>query len=308
MEINGIPVEDTYCEAFDGYVMRLLITADNDKLLKKAAYGSTALPSTVVGRTEGGVECWITQEETPDKRRGAIIQIWGNYSKDPTKFLNECSLRIRQGILVIPTTKLFNALPIGEKWDSMHEVGYCGDGYEKVIKKYNREIIEVPIMVGSFEIERYLHYTKGVMGGNIWIMCNSMKSALNSGWKAVDAVNKVKYAVSTFDICSAGSKVGSEAAEKSKDKEIVEKYKAIGPTTNHEYCPTLRGVVKETKVPLDVNSIPEIVMNGVTMDSVREAMKEALVAASAVEGVVRLSAGNYGGDLGRHKIYLKDLI
>jgi len=295
LEFKGIEIEDTYSEAFDGLFSRILITAGNDKLLRKAAFGSTALPSTVLGESEGGIEKWLNEEETPDGRKGAIVQIWANYRRDISKLEYELAKRIRQGILVVPTTRVFNALEAEERIDIMNRVGHCGDGYESVEEKFGREIINIPIMMGGFIIERHLGYAKGVMGGTVWFFCETLDAALEAGDKAVDAVSGVDDAITPFDVCSAGSKVET-------------KYPEIGPTTNHPYCPTLKGKIPDSKVPDGVVSIPEIVINGTTIDVVKEAMRVAIQSAVGVEGVVKISAGNYGGKLGKHKIWLRDLV
>jgi formylmethanofuran--tetrahydromethanopterin N-formyltransferase len=60
-------------------------------------------------------------------------------------------------------------------------------------------------------------------------------------------------------------------------------------------------------VPENVRYIPEIVINGVSMKAVKEAMKAGIEAALNVDGVVRISAGNYAGKLGEFKIYLREL-
>jgi len=49
------------------------------------------------------------------------------------------------------------------------------------------------------------------------------------------------------------------------------------------------------------------VINGVSIEAVKEAMKVGIQSAGNVKGVVKISAGNYGGKLGRHKIYLREL-
>ncbi len=289
-------VEDTYAEAFDGLFSRLLITAKNEKLLEKAAYSSTALPLTVLGESEGGIEKWLSETETPDKRKGAIIQIWVGYRPDALERLEkELGKRIRQGILVVPTTTVFNALDSAEKIDIMNRVGHCGDGYEFIENHYGRDVINIPIMMGEFRIERYLSYAKGVMGGNIWYLCDSIDSALEIGETGLEAIRKVEGVITSFDICSAGSKVET-------------KFPEIGPTTNHPYCPTLKGKIPDSKVPEDVGSIPEIVINGVSLDAVRKAMKVAIDSVVGMKGLVKISAGNYGGKLGKYRIYLKELL
>ena len=132
-------IEDTYCEAFSGLYSRLLITADNKKLLKKAAYNSTALPLTVLGESEGGVEKWLTEDETPDHRLGAIIQIWVLNSKNAPELLErEIGKRLRQGTLVVPTTAVFNATDSNSYIDTMDKIGHCGDGYETVVEHCGR--------------------------------------------------------------------------------------------------------------------------------------------------------------------------
>ncbi len=296
LEINGIPVEDTYCEAFDGLFARMLITAKDRKRLEKAAYGSTALPCTVFGESEAGVERFVSPKETPDGRIGAIIQVWVGYGKNAREKLEyELGKRIRQGILVVPTTRVFNLLDSSEKIDIMYKVGHCGDGYEDIETLYGREMIDIPLMMGGFQIEQMIGYSKGVMGGNVWFLCDSEDSALAAGDASLEAIGKVEGVITAFGICSAGSKVESRFPE-------------IGPTTNHPYCPTLKGKIKDYKVPLDVTSIPEIVINGVDQKAVEEAMKAGMNAAAKIKGVKKLSAGNYGGKLGKHHIYLKELI
>ncbi|MBU2560551.1 formylmethanofuran--tetrahydromethanopterin N-formyltransferase [archaeon] len=287
-------IDDTYAEAFDGLYSRIIITARDEIYLRTAALGATALPSTVVGRTEGGIENWLTPDETPDGRPGVLVQVWGPFKEDPANFEYEYSLRIRQGILVVPTTAIFDAANTEKKLDMMNKVGHCGDGYEETVNLYGRDIIAVPLMMGDFLIERYLGYGKGVMGGNVWFLCESMDVAIEAGEKAVDAILNVQGAITPFGICSAGSKVETN-------------YPEIGPTTNHPYCPTLRGKIEDSKVPEGIVSIPEIVINGTTLAVVKDAMRAAINAAEGVKGVREVSAGNYGGKLGKHKIYLKEL-
>lgn len=294
-------VEDTYSEAFDGLFCRITITAKDETRLKRAAYGSTSLPMVVVGRTEGGVEKWLSPVETPDRRIGAIVQFWGAIDESKAfedslkKLVKEVSYRIRQEILVEPTTRVFNALDSEKKFDVMDTVGHCGDGYEWEEEYIGRKVINIPIMMPGFRIERYLGYGIGVSGGNLWLMCRDEDSALRAGDKALEAIHRVEGVITPFDVCSAGSKPET-------------KYPEIGPTTNHPYVPSLKGKISGSKVPEGVESIPEIVIDGVSVDAVKEAMKNAINSVATMIGVVRISAGNYGGKLGKHKIYLRELL
>jgi len=294
-------IEDTYAEAFDGLFCRILITAKDEKRLKRAAYGCTALPMVVVGRTEGGVEKWLSEAETIDGRLGAIVQFWGAIDGSKPidasvkKFVKEVSYRIRQEILVEPTTFVFNALDSDRKFDVMDSIGHCGDGYEWEEECYGRHVINIPLMMPAFRIERYLGYGIGISGGNLWFMCKDEDSALKAGDKALEAIQGVEGVVTPFDTCSAGSKPETH-------------YPEIGPTTNHPYCPTLKNKIPDSKVPDGVTSIPEIVINGISLAAVKNAMKVAIYAVKDIDGVLRISAGNYGGKLGNHKIYLRELV
>jgi len=297
-----VEIEDTYAEAFSGLFCRVIVTADDERTLCSAAEDATATPSVVIGRVEGGVEKWLSEKETPDQRKGTVLQFWGGMDrKKPLadllkKFETELSYRIRQDILVKPFTAVFDALPDADgKLDMMERVGHCGDGYEWVEKRHGREVIVVPIMVPDFIIERYLGYASGVMGANFWVMCKTKDALKKAGEKALEAIHQISGVVTPFDVCSAGSKPETH-------------FPCIGPTTNHAYCPSLkRRLGKASMVPENVRYIPEIVINGISMKAVKEAMKAGIEAALNVDGVMRISAGNYAGKLGEFKIYLREL-
>ena len=302
MHLSAI-IEDTYAEAFEGLYFRILVTASDRGTLRRAAEDSTATPSTVIGRVEGGIERWVPKNETPDGRWGVILQFWSGIDERKTledvvkKFYREFSYRVRQDILVKPFTSVFDACPnpIG-KVDALELIGHCGDGYEWIEEQYRREMIIVPIMVPDFKIERFLGYGRGVMGGNFWYMCRTKRAVLEAGKKALKAISHVGGVITPFDICSAGSKPET-------------RFPQIGPTTNHPYCPSLKDRIgAESKVPEGVRYIPEIVINGLTLESVREAMRVGIKAVLDVKGVVRVSAGNYGGRLGKYKIYLREVL
>jgi len=175
-----------------------------------------------------------------------------------------------------------------------YRVGNCGDGFETHVRYKGREMIDVPIMMGSFKIERAMGLKEGIMGGNLWFYCDSMENALKVLDKAEDAVRGVEGVVLTFrEGCSAGSKAGG-------------KYKHIGPSTNELYCPTLKGCL-ESKVPEGVGCIPELVLNGLSLEAVKNAMKKAVEAVDGMAGLKKIAAGNYGGKLGKHRIFLKGL-
>jgi len=296
-------IEDTYAEAFDGLYCRVIVTADNEQTLKGAAEDATATPSGVIGRLDSGIERWLSEKETPDKRKGAILQFWKGLDKGKPledllrRFEKELSYRIRQDILVKPFTAVFDALSVKPegKLDMMERVGHCGDGFEWEEQLYGRTMIVVPIMVPDFLIERHIGYARGISGGNFWYMCETKKVVIDAGKKALEAIGQIEGVITPFDVCSAGSKPET-------------RFPWIGPTTNHPYCPSLKQKLGDaSKVPESVNYIPEIVINGISMQAVKQAMKAGIEAVLSVDGIVKISAGNYDGKLGEYKIYLHEL-
>jgi len=294
-------IEDTFCEAFEGLVIQILVTAQDKKFLKRAVNSFTALPSTVFGDAEGGIVKWLDESETPDGRIGAKVQLWvtGTNEKAQSKLYTQFGRRLRQGILVVPTTAVFDAYPkkIETKFDVMNNVGHCGDGYEEVIQKYERDMISVPIMFGyDFLIERNITFAKGVMGGNLWLFTDSINSGIIIGRKAVKIIEQMDNVCTTFDVCSAGSKPETNFPE-------------IGPTTNHPFCPTLKDELSPDvyKVPKEVKSIPEIIFNALDSEIIEKTMEKTIKGVIDMDGLIKISAGNYEGKLGKYKIYLKNL-
>lgn len=290
-------VEDTFFEAFEGKYVRALITGPNEKIVRRAAFDSTSTPSAVIGRVEGGVEGFLSGDETPDGRPGAVVQYWLG-GDDVKKFAFELSYRLRQDILVKPFTRIFDYSDkeSDEYIEMMDIVGHCGDGYEWIVEEYGRKMINVPIAVPDFQIEEKFKLNDGIMGGNFWYLCSTPEAVLEAGEKALKSIEDVEGAIAPFDICSAASKPETN-------------YPEIGPTTNHVYCPSLKDKLgDESKVAEGVNYIPEIVFNAVDEDSMNAAMKAAIDATLDVDGVIGISAGNYDGKLGDKKVNLLDIL
>ncbi|UCC18660.1 MAG: formylmethanofuran--tetrahydromethanopterin N-formyltransferase [Promethearchaeota archaeon] len=296
-----VVIEDTYCEAFEGLVVQLMVTAKDATFLDRAVNAFTALPSTVFGDAEGGIVRWLSKDETFDGRLGAIVQLWvtGTGKKAMAKLYDQLGKRVRQGILVVPTTAVFDCFPSKEdlKFNMMNNVGHCGDGYEEIITKFGKKMISVPIMMGyDFLIEEELNYAKGVMGGNLYLLCDSVDSGIKIGREAVKIIAEIDDVCTTFDVCSAGSKLET-------------KFPEIGPTTNHSYCPTLKNKLREdeSKVPEGVLSIPEIVFNALNIETIQQAMLKVIQGIINMNGLIKISAGNYEGRLGKFKISLRNL-
>ena len=134
------------------------------------------------------------------------------------------------------------------------------------------------------------------MGGNFWYMCSTKEAVLKAGRIIIDTIMEVEGVCTPFGICSAASKPETNFPE-------------IGPSTNHPYCPSLKERLgEESKVPDGVNYIPEIVINATSQEAMNLAIKKAIDAIIDIDGVERISAGNFEGQLGEHKTNLLDIL
>ncbi|MBS7605527.1 formylmethanofuran--tetrahydromethanopterin N-formyltransferase [Candidatus Bathyarchaeota archaeon] len=282
---------------FEMWVSRVLITAENEKWAVRAAESAVGFASSIIGSpAEAGIERLVPPEETPDGRVGILIHV---YHRTRSDLKRQMIARIGQCVMTCPTTAVFDALEgTARKLKVGRSLRYFGDGFQKLDELYGRKMWRIPVMEGEFLVENSFGVKKGVAGGNFFIMARDLKSCLAAAEAAVEAIKRnVKGVIMPFPggICRSGSKVGSL------------KYK-IPASTNHLYCPKLRGVVADSRVPEGVNTIYEIVINGLSLEEVKAAMAEGVRAAIKVPGVIRISAGNYGGKLGPFKIYLRDLL
>ena len=297
LKCGDVEIEDTFAEMFEMWVSRVLITAENEKWAVRAAESAVGFASSIIGSpAEAGIERLVPPEETPDGRVGILIHV---YHRTRSDLKRQMIARIGQCVMTCPTTAVFDALEgTARKLKVGRSLRYFGDGFQKLDELYGRKMWRIPVMEGEFLVENSFGVKKGVAGGNFFIMARDLKSCLAAAEAAVEAIKRnVKGVIMPFPggICRSGSKVGSL------------KYK-IPASTNHLYCPKLRGVVADSRVPEGVNTIYEIVINGLRLEEVKAAMAEGVRAAIKVPGVIRISAGNYGGKLGPFKIYLRDLL
>ncbi|MFQ5975226.1 MAG: formylmethanofuran--tetrahydromethanopterin N-formyltransferase [Candidatus Hydrothermarchaeales archaeon] len=294
MQVNGVEIEDTYAEAFTGFFSRLLVTAINEKWANIASAEMTGYGTSIIGASaEAGVEKCLGVEETPDNRPGCVVQIWTSKKRMPDELLG----RIGQCVLTSPTAAVWNYLDSEEMIDVGYKMKYFGDGYEEIKTVAGREVISIPIMMGDFLIEKEFGISKGVAGGNFLILAKSQMSALKASEAAVEAIRDLDGVITPFPggICASGSKVGSK------------RYKFMHVTTNERFCPTIAGKVKDFARVEGVNAVSEIVIDGTSVEVVKEAMRIGIEVATKEEGVIKISAGNYGGELGEVHISLHSL-
>jgi len=294
MEYNGVPIDDTYAEAFPAWISRVIITGATKDFALAAAVEATGFATSTIGcPCEAGIESYLAGENTPDGRPGYAILICNPSKKKLKEQLIE---RIGECILTAPTTAAFNGMPEAEEKIPV-KLHFFGDKFEYQVQVGGRDCWAIPIMEGDFIVEEEYGAVKGVAGGNFFVMGENQMAALMGAKAAVDAIAEVPGCITPFPggIVASGSKVGS-------------KYKFMNASTNEAYCPSLREKVPDSKVPANVKALYEIVIDGVNEAAVRNAMAVGLKAAAMIPGVVFISAGNYGGTLGPVQIYLKDLI
>jgi formylmethanofuran--tetrahydromethanopterin N-formyltransferase len=295
MRIRGVFIEETFAEAFTMRVARVVITARSPRWAREAALKLTGFATSVIGcKVEAGIELELPEDRTPDRRPGMSVLVMTMGKDDLPKRLIE---RIGQTVLTCPTTACYDGLP-----DAPDRVGvgsalrFFGDGFQasKVIagERYWR----IPVMEGEFLVQEKFGMLKGVGGGNFLILARSADAALAAAEAAADAMMAQPGVILPFPggVVRSGSKVGSR------------RIKSMIASTNDAFCPTLRAVT-QTALPDGVNSVLEIVINGTDAEAISAAMRIGIDAACR-DGVVSISAGNYGGKLGPHHFHLRKIM
>jgi formylmethanofuran--tetrahydromethanopterin N-formyltransferase len=292
MRINGVEIEDTFAEGFKMWGARLIITALNAGWAETAAQVTTGFATSVIGcGCEAGIEGPVEPDETPDGRPGVSVLFFVSSSKAMEKLL---LLRIGQGVMTCPTTACYNGLAGEVKLKLGGGLRYFGDGFQTSKLLDGRRLWRIPVMEGEFVIEETFGMAKGVGGGNFLVLGESVEATLAATEAAVTAMRQVPAVILPFPggIVRSGSKVGS-------------RYKFLSASTNTAYCPTLASQV-DSALPEGVNSVLEVVIDGLSEKAVREAMRTGIEAACQ-PGIVRVTAGNYGGKLGQFRIQLREL-
>jgi formylmethanofuran--tetrahydromethanopterin N-formyltransferase len=294
VRLAGAEVVDTFAEAFPMWGARIVITAESPYWATEAARSLTGFATSVIGcKCEAGIERGLDPAETPDGRPGISALLFAGDRDGLAKRLVE---RIGQSVLTCPTTACFNGLDGSETVNVGGQLRFFGDGYQASKVLDGRRYWRVPVMEGEFLVEERFAVAEGVAGGNIIVLGADVAGALRATEAAAEAMRGVRDVILPFPggIARSGSKVGS-------------RYSSLPASTNDALCPTLRAQVPHTDVPPDVGSVFEIVIDGLTLEAVREAMARGLEAA-AEAGARQVTAGNYGGNLGPHHIELRGLV
>ena len=296
MRLHGVDIVDTFAEAFPMTAARVVVTAATTEWARIGATAATGYASSVIGcDAEAGIERELLPDETPDGRPGFSLLFFA-FSRDALQ--KALVNRIGQCLLTCATTAVYCGLP-GDDGKSIRVGGnlrYFGDGWQISKQIGGKRYWRIPTMDGEFLCEDSFGTTKGVAGGNLIIAGKSQAETLAAAEAAVIAMRAIPGVLLPFPggIVRSGSKVGS-------------KYPALKASTNEAYCPTLRGVVK-SELPVGANAVYEIVIDGLTLALVEQAMRDGILAACQHPGVLQITAGNYGGKLGPFHIRLHALL
>ena len=294
MELEGTQIDDTFAEAFGMRYVRLIVTAADDYWLEAGLRELTGYSSSVIAcDAETGVERRLPAAETPDERPGAAVLLFG-FSTDALK--KSVPNRVGQCVMTCPTTAVYDGLPQAEtKVPLGKQIRFFGDGFQKSKQVAGKRYWRIPVMDGEFLVSDVVGAEKGVAGGNIIVQSVDQSAGLAAVRRATEAIWQQPGVITPFPggVARSGSKVGS-------------RYKGLVASTSDPYCPTLRGRV-QSKLDPAANCALEIVIDGISEAAIAAAMTAALRAAAG-QGVVRITAGNYGGKLGKFHFHLHQLL
>jgi formylmethanofuran--tetrahydromethanopterin N-formyltransferase len=290
-------IDDTFAEAFPMKATRLLITAHNLTWARHAAVAATGFATSVIAcGCEAGIERELSGDETPDGRPGLAVLLFAMSGKELAK---QVERRVGQCVLTCPTTAVFAGLREGEPIALGKNLRFFGDGWQQSKVIGGVRYWRVPVMDGEFVAQETTPVVKGVGGGNLLFLARDTDAALAAAEAAVTAMRRLPDVVLPFPggVVRSGSKVGS-------------RYPALMASTNDAFCPTLRGLAKRSELDERIGCVMEIVIDGLSEAAVAAAMRvgiEAGVALGTAGGLLRISAGNYGGKLGPFHFHLHHL-
>jgi formylmethanofuran--tetrahydromethanopterin N-formyltransferase len=298
LTVKDVRIDDTFAEAFGMRATAVIITADSLRWARQAALTMTGFATSVIGcGCEAGIDGELTVTQTPDRRPGVRVLL---FAVSTAELQKQLQTRVAQCVLTSTGSACYAGLEGEETLRLGNALRYFGDGWQISKRFGDKRYWRIPVMDGEFVCEATTGLTKqAVGGGNLLIMGRTAQTTLAAAEAATAAIAKVPNAIMPFPggIVRSGSKVGS-------------KYKGVPASTNHAYCPTLRGAVATALDP-DAACVLEIVIDGLTSEAVAAAMGAGIAAVTELgpdRGAVRTGAGNYGGKLGPHHYHLRELL
>ncbi|MFO1057188.1 MAG: formylmethanofuran--tetrahydromethanopterin N-formyltransferase [Dongiaceae bacterium] len=297
MNLNGVAIDDSFAEAFGMRATRILITADSADWARTAAASMTGFASSVIAcGCEASIERELPPAETPDGRPGVAVLVFAVSSKD---LQAQLVVRVGQCVLTSAGSACFSGLDAPETLKLGAQLRYFGDGFQ-IAKRFGpRRYWRIPVMDGEFVCEHQVGMVRGVGGGNFLILAASRAAALAAAERAAAAIRALPNVILPFPggLVRSGSKIGS-------------RYKGLVASTNDAFCPTLKAQTA-TRLTPDTAAVLELVIDGLTADDVRAAMRAGIAAACDAGregGVLQITAGNYGGKLGQFHFHLREIM
>ena len=294
LQLGSTRIVDTFAEAFRLRYGRIVVTAYDDHWLDAALAAVCGYGTSVIGcDAEIGLERRLSAEESPDGRPAAAILAFGFAAEPLAKAIAN---RVGQCLLTCPTTAVFDGLPeSSDRAPLGKQIRYFGDGFEKTKVFAGRRYWRVPVMDGEFLVEETCGIAKGIGGGNLILQAASLPAALAAARRAVGAIATIAGTITPFPggVVRSGSKVGS-------------RYPGLRASTNDAFCPGLVGRV-ETELLPGVEASLEIVIDGIDEPAITQAMAAAMQAIASPD-VPAISAGNYGGKLGKFHFHLHQVL
>jgi len=275
---------------------RVVITAHTPGWARTAAQSMTGFATSVIGcKVEAGIEADLAPDETPDGRPGVSVLL---FAFDAAGLGQRLVDRVGQSVLTCPTTACFDGLPQGEERVIVGGLlRHFGDRYQSSKFLDGQRYWRIPVMEGEFLVQESFGVQKAIGGGNLLILARDPASALAAAEASSEAMRRVRGVILPFPgvVVRSGSKVGAKH------------YKTMIASTNDAYCPTLRGRADvASALPPEVNAVLEIVVDGLDRASIEAALRAGIDAACR-PGVVEITAGNYGGKLGKHHFHLQQI-
>jgi len=294
LQLGSTRIVDTFAEAFRLRYGRIVVTAYDDHWLDAALAAVCGYGTSVIGcDAEIGLERRLSAEESPDGRPAAAILAFGFAAEPLAKAIAN---RVGQCLLTCPTTAVFDGLPeSSDRAPLGKQIRYFGDGFEKTKVFAGRRYWRVPVMDGEFLVEETCGIAKGIGGGNLILQAASLPAALTAARRAVGTIATIAGTITPFPggVVRSGSKVGS-------------RYPGLRASTNDAFCPGLVGRV-ETELLPGVEASLEIVIDGIDEPAITQAMAAAMQAIASPD-VLAISAGNYGGKLGKFHFHLHQVL
>jgi formylmethanofuran--tetrahydromethanopterin N-formyltransferase len=292
--LGAAEVADTFAEAFPMRYARLVITAATPEWAHEAARSATGFATSVIGcKCEAAIERPLDAEVTPDGRSGVAVLLFAIDREGVGKRVLD---RVGQCVMTCPTTACFDGLPGADRTVPLGaSLRYFGDGFQASKVIAGQRLWRIPVMEGEFLVSDSAGVGRGVGGGNLVIGADDDDAALGAAQASADAMRGTGIALPfPGGIVRSGSKVGALTSS------------SMPASTNHQLAPTLRAQISDTLVPDGVGAMFEIVIDGVSEEAVREAMRRGLHAAAGA-GATHVTAANFGGKLGEFHFPLAEL-